>query len=188
MATEEKINKILVYALTVFLLISVGLNTGLILKRTHTFPSKSTLMKESASLYNKLIKTQSELRKYEGISKSIDQIIAKANAKLAEKEQQISKLLRDEKNSSEVNMQLQAEIDSLQIQYLTSIDSLLVERQKNLAINSRLERMNEELYELRNQLGYSKQLTTDNFRVEPQNSNKPAGKQATSLAKKASEL
>ncbi len=188
MIKEQKWNKITVIIITVLLLISVGLNTLLIMKRTDTFPSKRILMKDAKSLHIKLTKTLSELHKYEGISKNIDKIIEKADAKLAEKEKQISKLLRDKNRTTEENMRLQTEIDSLQSEYLTTIDSLLVERQKNHAINSRLENMNEMVNDLRKQLGYSKELISENFRVEPQKSNKLALKQSTSLAKRASEL
>jgi hypothetical protein len=72
----------------------------------------------------------------------------------------------------------------LQSEYLTTIDSLLVERQKNLAINSRLENMNEMVNDLRKQLGYSKELIAENFSVEPKKSNKAT----TSLAKRTGKL
>ncbi len=139
-------------------------------------------------MHMKLTKALTELHKYEGISKNIDKIIEKADAKLAEKEKQINRLMRDKNRTSEDNLKLQAEIDSLHTKYLSTIDSIFVERQKNITINSRLEDMNETIHELKNQLGYSKQLITENFNVEPLKSNKLSLKQTTSFAKRTHEF
>lgn len=170
------------------LVISLGLNAVLILKRTEVFPAKKELIELNKKLDTKLNQAKNELNKYRGISDKIDQVVLDAQEKIAANERQIASLRRDKKKLLEENENLLSEVDSLRENYLDVIDSLLVEQNKNHVLNSRIDLLEEEVTRLNTRLGVAGMLAGDNLRVIPKKETLTGKIAQSALARKVSEI
>jgi len=186
MATEKRYRK--VKPVSIILTISLLINVVLLVLMADLFPVKKVLKTTNKELTEQLKTANNEISRYKGISVQIDNVIRDAELKIQRKEKEISRLLRGKKLQADENTRLINEIDSLKELYLTSIDSLLVERERSQVLNNTLESMNETMDALRDQLGLARELITDNLVVEGKKVNNQGRKQSTALAKKTDQL
>lgn len=186
MATEKRYRK--VKPVSIVLTISLLINVVLLVLMADLFPVKKALKTANKELTEQLKTATNEISRYKGISVQIDNVIRDAELKIQRKEKEISRLLRSKKLQADENTRLINEIDSLKELYLTSIDSLLVEREQTQILNNTLESMNETMDALRNQLGLARELITDNLEVRGKKVNNQGKKQSTALAKKTDQL
>jgi len=186
MTAEKRYKK--VKPVSIILTISLLINVVLLVLMADLFPVKKALKTANKELTEQLKTVNNEISRYKGISVQIDNIIRDAELKIQKKEKEISRLLRGKKLQADENTRLIHEIDSLKELYLTSIDSLLVERERTQVLNHTLESMNETMDALRNQLGLARELITDNLVVEGKKVNNQGKKQSTALAKKTNQL
>lgn len=92
-----------------------------------------SLITARVDVEKELSATYEELNKYKGINEHLDSLLAEANTKIDDQKNKISKLMRNEKNSGELNKKLQAELATLRKmrdEYLDKIDQLMVENQR----------------------------------------------------------
>jgi hypothetical protein len=186
MATEKRYRK--VKPVSIVLTISLLINVVLLVLMADLFPVKKALKTANKELTEQLKTATNEISRYKGISVQIDNVIRDAELKIQRKEKEISRLLRSKKLQADENTRLINEIDSLKELYLTSIDSLLIEREQTQILNNTLESMNETMDALRNQLGLARELITDNLEVKGKKVNNQGKKQSTALAKKTDQL
>jgi DNA repair ATPase RecN len=92
-----------------------------------------SLATSKADVDKQLAETYEELNQYKGINARLDSLLAVANGDIEAKQARIEKLMKNEKNSKELNKKLQAELEELKKlrdEYLEKIDQLLVENQQ----------------------------------------------------------
>ncbi|MBI9068768.1 MAG: hypothetical protein JEZ09_15845 [Salinivirgaceae bacterium] len=168
--------------------ISLGLNAIQFIKRTEVFPSKKELITENKNLNQEINKQYNELNKYKGISKKIDKTIDIGAAKIAEKEKQIEKLIREKKWNDKAFKKVSFQLDSIREQYLDVIDSLLVTRESIKFINSKIASQEEVISKLNNKIGLGSLLIGDDLLVRAIKKSNREAKQYTALAKRTSEI
>jgi len=92
-----------------------------------------SLASAKADVDKQLTDTYEELNQYKGINSRLDSLLAEANGTIDQQKARIEKLLKNEKNSKDLNRKLQAELNELKKmkdEYLEKIDQLLVENQQ----------------------------------------------------------
>ncbi len=189
MTPSEKVNSSRqVQLLAVILILSLGLNGILFLKRTEVFPAKKVLLEENKKLDQKLSSARNELYKYRGISEQIDKVIQDANKSIEQSEKQIAALRRDRKQLVQKNDELIMQLDSLQESYLTVIDSLLVEQDNSNILNNKIESLEEIISDLNRKIGIAGWLVSDNLKVIPMKNSLTGKMQQTALARKVSQI
>jgi hypothetical protein len=184
MARGDKYNALFVKILSVIVTISLSLNAILLIHRSETFPRKKYILSENAKLREQLTTANNEIKRFKGISEKIDLIVRDAEFRMKEKEKQISELVRSKRLRDTEYESLIDEIDSLKEEYLSSIDSLLVERERNRVLTATLESMGTEMVELRSQLGTASELQSENLHTEGIKIGRNEKEQITALAKK----
>ena len=80
------------------------------------------------------------------------------------------------------------QLDSLQIQHLGMIDSLLVEREQRKVINQKIEGLEAVINDLNTKLGIAGMLLGDNLVVTPLKQNKKGKRQPTAMVQRAYEF
>lgn len=188
MNSESKFNALLLKILSAIVVISLSLNGIMLINRSETFPRKKYLMGENSKLRQQINKANVEIKKFKGISEKIDLIVRDAESRMQDKEKHISELLRSKKLKDQDYENLIDEIDSLKEEYLSSIDSLLVERERNRVLSQSLENMSTEVADLKSQLEIARELQSENIYVEGIKLNRQKKGQNTALAKKSDQL
>ena len=172
-------------ALSIILSISLAFNLILFMKRTEFFPAKKELIERIDKLSSQISIYKNEIKSYKGISKEIDDVVEDANRKLEKKEQEIL-AIKNEKKLKEKEIQgLLLQLDSLQIQHLGMIDSLLVEREQQKVINQKIEGLEAVINDLNSKLGIAGMLLCDNLEVTPLKQNKRGKRQPTAMVQRA---
>lgn len=170
------------------LAISLSLNVLLFIKRTEIFPSKRILLHEKLTLDSLTNQYRDELYKYRGISERIDNIIADGAEQIHKKEIQIQSLYQRNKNLKESNDTLLFQLDSLKNSYLTTIDSLIVERKEKNLINDKFKNMEETIADLNKKVGLGSLLIGNNLEVQPLKYKSNGKTQVTAISAKTVDL
>jgi len=164
---QNKGESFMIKVLSFIIIVSVSLNIILIFKRTEVFPTKKELITSNEVLNKNLSKYRSEINKYKGITTKIDQVISDANIKIEAKEKELLAIKRSKKVKEKENEILTFQLDSLQEQYLSVIDSLLVEREQTRIVNNRIESLEDIIRDLNKKIGLASYLSGDNLKVSP---------------------
>ncbi len=186
--SDDPIERNWVKILTFVVIISLSANALLFINRTEVFPKKRALISQNKELDKKLTSYQNELNKYRGISLKIDEAVSSGNAKIQELEKQLTVWAKKNKLKDKENEKLMFQLDSVNEQYLEMIDSLLVERENNKLINTKIEDLEETIAELNKKVGLGSFLIGDNLKVNPVKKTFRDKKQYTALAKKVQEF
>src|SRR5688572_25808656 len=92
-----------------------------------------SLMTAKMDVDKELSETYQELNQYKGINERLDSLLAEANLTIDQQKSRIEKMLKNERNSAELNRKLKAElaeVKKLRDEYLEKIDKLLVENEQ----------------------------------------------------------
>lgn len=120
--------------LIILLAVSLAGNVYQVFNKKSTVSEYETqvdsLVTARVDVESELRDTYAELDKYKGINEKLDSLLTEANSKVDEQKARIEKLMRSERNSVSLNKKLKeevAELQKLRDEYLSKIDSLLVE-------------------------------------------------------------
>ncbi len=172
MNEPQKSNKNTLSLVLLLLIASLGANfyqwrnhTSTVTEYTNQVDSLNTA---SVDIQRELESINMELEKYRGIAGNLDTLLNDANAKIARQEQKIKKIMAEEKDKTQLNKKLKAELDELKKlreEYLEQIDNLMAENKALKTENSDLTTKVENLNEQKNMLE-SKVTTASQLKVE----------------------
>lgn len=186
--TETNSDSKWIKALSIILSVSLAFNLILYMKRVEFFPAKKELVERIDRLSSQISIYKSEIKSYQGISKSIDDAVEMANRKLENKEQEIL-AYRNESRVKEKEIQaLMVQLDSLQKQQLEMIDSLLIEREKGKVINQKIEGLEQVIVDLNAKLGIAGMLVGDNLEATPFKSSNKGKRKPTAMVQRTDEI
>lgn len=93
---------------------------------------EDTLILSRVNVQKALDETRNDLNNYRGMNSQLDSMLGEANSKIDAQDERIKQLMKNEKNSAQLNTKLKTELDelrSMREDYLSKIDSLLVSNQ-----------------------------------------------------------
>ncbi|MBI9066732.1 MAG: hypothetical protein JEZ09_05525 [Salinivirgaceae bacterium] len=179
---------ILTWSLFLALILS-SITNVILYKKTEAFiANEYSLIDSNGAIVNQLKTIKSEFNKYKGISAKLDETIKTANQKIEEKERNIRLLLSEKKLKEGENKKLIQEIDSIKNKYFDVIDSLLIARGMNKALNETLDLMTDKIDLLNSKLGVASKLKIDNLIVKPLKKSFANKEALTALAKRTTKL
>ncbi|MDP1725184.1 MAG: hypothetical protein Q8M15_00265 [Bacteroidota bacterium] len=172
MNEPQKSNKNTLSLVLLLLIASLGANfyqwrnhTSTVTEYTNQVDSMNTA---GIDIQRELESINMELEKYRGIAGNLDTLLNDANAKIAKQEQKIKKIMAEEKDKTQLNKKLKAELEELKKlreEYLDQIDNLMAENKALKTENSDLTTKVENLNEQKNMLE-SKVTTASQLKVE----------------------
>ena len=186
--TEEFSKKFIIWAFSIVLAISIVFNLILVRKSGDIELDMRKLSDKNSKIVDQFRYAKTELNKYKGISVKLDEVVKDATKKLEEKEKNIRVLINDKKLKEAENQKLLKEIEEIQEKYVNTIDSLLIVRQQNSALNNTIDFMFNKIEELNTKLGYASRLSLDNLNVKPLKKSFANKESQTALAKRTIKL
>jgi myosin heavy subunit len=143
-------------------------------------------------LDKELGETYQELNQYKGINSRLDSLLTEANANIETQRARIQKLLKNEKNSAELNKKLKAELEELKLlrdQYLDKIDKLLVENEQLKAEKQELTNTVENLSKnLENTVNKASVLKSEYVKVKTYKKRGSSKYSETAMAKRTNKM
>ena len=151
-----------------------------------------SLMTAKIDVEKELGETYQELNQYKGINNRLDSLLAEANTNIDAQKARIQKLLKNEKNSAELNKKLKAELEDLKKlrdEYLEKIDKLLVENEQlkkdKVELTSTVENLSKNLESTVNQASV---LKSEYLKVKTYKKRGSSKYVETAMAKRANKM
>lgn len=164
------------------------LNIYLLLQSDFFSVKKKELIQQNQNLEKTIEEAKLELSKFKGINNNLDNLIKEANIKISEQHEKIRNVDRLNKSLKEENDKLALEINALKDEYLETIDSLLLADGMNMVLENTIEYLEEEILQLKAEIGYASLLVADNLEVSTLKSRPSGDYKGTVLAKNVSNI